>query len=154
LLSSLFFPPSLRKIECGEKKKIQITTMSRNHPSPRSPNAPSSGVPDSRRLDSAFEAMFLDASDIAGGDFDDDWGDANTEQVLALLFVDDARLKACIIATSVSEWGIPTMRPAQLEACYRLLHPHRPNSLVVAHRTGGGRLTSYELSVRSKGGLF
>ena len=64
--------------------------MSRNHPSPRSPNAPSSGVPDCRRLDSAFEAMFLDASDVAGGDFDDHWGDADTEQALALSFVDDA----------------------------------------------------------------
>jgi hypothetical protein len=98
--------------------------MSRNHPSPRSPNAPSSGVPDSRQLDSAFKAMFFDASDVAGGHFDDDWGDADTEQALALSFVDDARLKACIVAASASVWGIPTMRPAQLEACYRLLHPH------------------------------
>ena len=44
LLSSLCFPSSLLKIECCEKKKIQITTMSRNHPSPPSPNAPSSDV--------------------------------------------------------------------------------------------------------------
>ena len=113
--------------------------MSRNHPSPRSPTAPSSGVPDSRRLGSAFEAMFLDASDVAGGHFDDDWGVADTEQTLALSFVDDARLKACIVAASASVWGVPTMRPAQLEACYHLLHPHRPNSLVAVHRTGGGK---------------
>jgi hypothetical protein len=44
LLSSLFFPPSLLKIESCEKKKIQITAMSQNHPSPRSPNAPLSDV--------------------------------------------------------------------------------------------------------------
>ena len=147
MLSSLYFPPSLRKIECREKKKIQIIVVSRNDPSPRSPTAPSSGVPDSRRLGSAFEAMFLDASDVAGGHFDDDWGVADTELALALSFVDDARLKACIVAASASVWGVPMMCPAQLEACYRLLHPHRPNSLVVVHRTGGGRLTSYELSV-------
>ena len=40
----LIFPPSLLKIECCEKKKIQITAMSRNHPSPHSPNAPLSDV--------------------------------------------------------------------------------------------------------------
>jgi len=86
--------------------------------------------------------MFLDASDVAGGDFNDDWGVTDTEEALALSFVNDARLKACIVATLASVWGVPTMRPSQLEACYRLLHPHRPNSLVVVHRRGGGRLTS------------
>ena len=86
--------------------------------------------------------MFLDASDVAGGDFDNNWGIANTEEALTLLFVNDARLKACIVAASAFVWGVPTMCPAQLEACYRLLHPHHPNSLVVVHRTGGGRLTS------------
>jgi hypothetical protein len=40
----LIFPALPPKKECLEKKKIQITTMSRNHPSPRSPNAPSSVV--------------------------------------------------------------------------------------------------------------
>jgi hypothetical protein len=129
--------------------------MSRNHPSPRSPTAPSSGVPDSRRLGSAFEAMFLDASDVAGGHFDDNWGVADTEQALALSFVDDARLKACIVTASASVWGVPTMRPAQLEACYRLIHPHRPNSLVVVHRTGGGE-DSHPTNSRCdrKGGCF
>jgi hypothetical protein len=83
--------------------------------------------------------MFLDASDVAGGDFNDDWGVTDTEEALALSFVNDARLKACIVATLASVWGVPTMRPSQLEACYRLLHPHRPNSLVVVHRTGGGK---------------
>ena len=82
--------------------------------------------------------MFLDASDVAGGDFDNNWGIANTEEALTLLFVNDARLKACIVAASAFVWGVPTMCPAQLEACYRLLHPHHPNSLVVVHRTGGG----------------
>ena len=71
--------------------------MSRNHTSPPSPNAPSSDVTGSRQLYSAFEAMFLDASDVAGGDFDDDWGVADTKEALALSFVHDARLKDCIV---------------------------------------------------------
>ena len=103
-------------------------TRTRNHTSPPSPNALSSNITDSRRLDSAFEAMFLSASDVAGGDFDDDWGVADTKEVLALLFVHDARLKDCIVAALASVWGVPTMRPAQLVARYRLLHPHRLNS--------------------------
>ena len=31
------------------------------------------------------------------------------------------------------------MRPAQLEVCYHLLHPHCPDYLVVVHWTGGGK---------------
>ena len=34
---------------------------------------------------------------------------------------------------------VPSMHPAQPEACYRLLHPHLPNLLVVVHRTGRGK---------------
>ena len=111
--------------------------MSRNHTSPSSANAPSSNVTDSRRLDYAFKVMFLDVSDIAGGDFDDNWGVADTEEALTLSFVHDARLKDCIVTASASVWGVPTMCTAQLVACYHLRHPHRLNSLVVVHRTGG-----------------
>ena len=34
------------------------------------------------------------------------------------------------------------MRPGQLEVepCFCILHPHRPNSLVVVHRTSGGKI--------------
>jgi len=46
--------------------------------------------------------MFLDASGVAGGAFDNDWGVANTEEVLALSFVHDARLKDCIVTASAS----------------------------------------------------
>ena len=83
--------------------------------------------------------MPLDASDIAGDDFDDGWGVADTEEALVLSFVYDVRLKDCIVAASASVWGILTIRPAQLEVCYCLLHPHHPNSLVVVHWTGGGK---------------
>jgi hypothetical protein len=41
--------------------------MAQNHPSPCLPNAPLSDAPDFRQLNSAFKAMFLDASDVAGG---------------------------------------------------------------------------------------
>ena len=102
--------------------------MSQNHTSPPLPNALSSDVTDSCRLDSAFEAMLLDTSDVAGGDFDNDWGVADTEEALALSFVHNVRLKDCIVAALAPVWGVPTMRPAQLVACYRLLHPHRQNS--------------------------
>ena len=91
--------------------------------------------------------MLLDPSHIVDDDFPDDWGINDTEEALAVSGVDDSRLKDCIVDASASVWGVPTMRPAQLEACFRLLHPHRPNSLIVVHHTGGGRLTSYELLV-------
>ena len=81
--------------------------------------------------------MFLDTSDIACGDFYDDWGVADTEEALALSFVNNAKLKACIVAALASVWGFPAMLPTQLEAFYRLLHPHCPKSLVVVHRKGG-----------------
>ena len=64
--------------------------------------------------------------------------DMINKQVLVLSHLDAARLKDCIVAASASVWGVPTMRPTQLGACYHLLHPHHPNSLVVVHRTGGG----------------
>ncbi len=83
--------------------------------------------------------MFLGAAHTADGDFIDDWGVVDTEEALALSNVDDARLKRCIVDASASVWGVPTMRLGQLEACYRLLHPHRSNSLVVVHWTGGGK---------------
>ena len=84
--------------------------------------------------------MLLDPSHIIDNDFPDDWGIHDTEEALALSGGDDLWLKDCIVDASASVWGVPTMRPAQLEACFCLLHPHRPNSLIVVHRTGGGRL--------------
>ena len=51
----------------------------------------------------------------------------------------DTRIHNCIIAALTSVWGIPTMHPAQLEACYCLLHPHRLNLLLVVHWAGGGK---------------
>ena len=72
--------------------------------------------------------MPLDTSDIAGDDFDDGWGVADTEEALALSFVHDVRLKDCIVAASVSVWGIPMVCSAQLEVWYCLLHPRHQNS--------------------------
>ncbi len=79
--------------------------------------------------------MLLDISHVVDDNLPDDWGINDTEEVLALSGVDGARLKDCIVNASASVWGVPTMHPVQLEACFRLLHPHRPNSLVVVHHT-------------------
>ena len=86
--------------------------------------------------------MLLDTSHVVDNNFPDNWGINNTEETLALSGVDDARLKDCIVDASASVWGVPAMHPAQLEACFHLLHPHRPNFLIVVYRMGGGRLTS------------
>ena len=113
--------------------------MTTNPPPPRSPDAPPDDDIIADDLDGAFDAMFLHPPIVSPDNFDDDWGNAVTEQALALSSVNDARLKRCIDAASASVWGVPAMRPAQLEACYRLLHPYCPNSLLVIHRTGGGK---------------
>jgi len=115
--------------------------MTTNPPPPRSLNIPPNGDIIADALGGAFNAMFLHPPIVSPDDFDDDWGPAVTEQALALSSVNNARLNSCIDAASASVWGILAMRPAQLEACYRLLHPYSPNSLLVVHRTGGGRHT-------------
>jgi len=113
--------------------------MSGKTPTPPSPDASPARPPDTSELDSAFDDMLLDRTVDADSDFIDDWGVADTEEALALSGIDETRLKDCIVAVSASVWGVRTMRPAQLEACYRLLHPHHPDYLVVVHRTGGGK---------------
>ncbi len=113
--------------------------MSQNHPPPRLPDASPKRDRITNNLNDAFDVMFLHPPIVSPDNFNDDWGAVVTKQALALSHVDDTRLKDCIVAALASVWGIQTMRPAQLEACYRLLHPHCPNSLVVVHRTGGGK---------------
>ena len=83
--------------------------------------------------------MLLDPSHVIDDDFPDDWGINDTEEALAVSGGDNSQLKDCIVDASASVWGVPTMRPAQLEECFLILHPHRPNSLSVVHRTGGGK---------------
>ena len=83
--------------------------------------------------------MLLDCTVDADGDFINDWGVADMEEALAFSDFDETRLKDCIVAALALVWDVPTMHPAQLEACYRLLHPHCPDYLVVVHRTGGGK---------------
>jgi hypothetical protein len=125
LFSSLFFLPSPQKGSAARpKEKIQITAILANPPLPPSPNAPSNHHPDSGQLNAAFEALFLDAAHAANGDVIDNWGTVDTAEALALSSVDDARLRCCIVDTSASVWGVPTMRPLQIEAYYCLLHPH------------------------------
>ena len=83
--------------------------------------------------------MLLDCTVDADSDFIDDWGVPDTEDALALSGIDQTRLKDCIVAASALVWGVPTMRPVQLEVCYQLFHSHRPDYLVVVHWTGGGK---------------
>ncbi len=52
---------------------------------------------------------------------------------------DDVRLRQCIVAASASVWVVSNMFPTQVDACYRLLHPHHPDHLAVIHRTGAGK---------------
>ncbi len=89
-------------------------------------------------LNDTFDAMLLYPSLVSSIDFNNEWGATNTEQALMLSGGNDARLKDWIVAASALVWGASTMHPAQLEACFCLLHPHRPNSLVVIHQKGGG----------------
>jgi superfamily II DNA helicase RecQ len=113
--------------------------MSQDVPPPPSPNAPSACHAKAGALDAAFDAMLLDPTTVANDNFIDDLGATDREDAMVLSSVDDAQLKDCIVAALASIWGVPTMRPGQLEACFHLLHPHRPNSVVVVHQTEGGK---------------
>jgi hypothetical protein len=113
--------------------------MSQDESLPPSPHAPSDCRVDASALDVAFDTMLLNPTFVADDDFSDDWGTTDTKEALALSSVDDAQLKDCISAASASVWGVSAMRPGQLEACFCLIHPHRPNSLMVVHWTGGGK---------------
>ncbi len=113
--------------------------MSQDEPLPPLPDDPSDRCVVASALDVAFDAMLLNPTFITNGNFSDDWDATDTKEALAMSSVNNARLKDCIAAALASVWGAPTMRPGQLEACFCLLHPHCPNSLVVVHRTGGGK---------------
>jgi hypothetical protein len=83
--------------------------------------------------------MILNPPIVSPDNFSEEWGTTETGEALGLSRVDNAGLKDCIVAASASVWGVLMMHPAQLEACYCLLHPHRPNALVVVHRMGLGK---------------
>jgi hypothetical protein len=68
-----------------------------------------------------------------------DWTDADTDEVVALTRCDNGCLKACIIATLTSVWGVPEMFPAQIDAVFCLLHPMKPNHLAVIEQTSTGK---------------
>ena len=138
LLSSLFSPPSPQKRSAARQKNTNRRHVDKS-PSPPSPNAPFDHHSDSGRLDAAFEVMFLNAAHAADGNFINDWGAVDTAEALALFCVNNARLKCCIVDALASVWGVPEMRPLQIEVCYCLLHPHCSNSLIVVHWTGGGK---------------
>jgi hypothetical protein len=124
----------------SNKLQLQkIVIMLRDVPSMPSPFAPSAADVLTGSLDDAFDAMLLNPHDVSPDNFSDEWFAADTEEASALSSVDDARLKECIVAALAFVWGIPMICPTQLEARYCLLHPHRPNTLVVVDQTAGGK---------------
>ncbi len=98
-----------------------------------SPNSPSDCEIVTGSFDVAFDMMLLDPPLVSPNNYAKDWGTTNTEDAVAFSSVDNVRLKDCIIAALALVWGVLTMRPTQLEACYCLLHPHHPKALVVVH---------------------
>jgi hypothetical protein len=121
-------------------KKIptpKIAIMLRDVPSLPLPNAPSAHCVKANALDDAFDPLLLIQTTASNDNFSGNFGGADTEDALAPSGVDERRLKDCKVSASTSVWGVPTMRPVQLEVCFCLLHPHCPNSLMVVHQTGG-----------------
>ncbi len=137
MLSSLFLAAKLLLLTTKKNPTPKIAIMLRGIPSPPPPNAPSARCVKANALDDAFGAMLLYQTTPSNNNFSGDFGSADTEDALAPSGSYERRLKDCKVSTSASVWGIPTMRLVQLKACFCLLHPHRPNSLMVVHQTGG-----------------
>jgi hypothetical protein len=109
------------------------------HPPPVLPDAPSACNIVVETFDDAFDAMLLDPLLALLDDFSNEWCIADTEKALALFSIDNAQLNDCNVDALASVWGVPMMRLVQLEACFCILYPHHPNSLVVVHWMGGGQ---------------
>jgi hypothetical protein len=116
------------------------STMAKSPPPPRLPDL----VPHEVSQDSSFDVIdnhplpfVLDASLT-------DQTAAGTEAIFTMSGCNNNFLKVCIVAASVSVWGIRNMFLAQLDAVYQLLHPMRPNHLAVIQQTGlsGGSSSS------------
>ncbi len=101
------------------------------------PNSPSAGCVKADALDDAFDPMLLNQTTASNDNFSGNLCGTDTEDALLPFGIDERRLKDCKVSTLASVWGIPKMRLVQLKACFCLLHPHHPNSLVVVHQTGG-----------------
>jgi hypothetical protein len=84
-------------------------------------------------LDDVFDRILLGPSLATLDDFSNKWCAADTEEALALSSIDNVQMKDCLVDALASVWGVPTMCLGQLEACFCILYPHRPNSPVVVH---------------------
>jgi hypothetical protein len=117
--------------------------MSQDEPSPPSPDAPSDHRVNASALNVAFDAMLLNPTFVAGGNFSDNWGATDTKEALALSSVNDTQLKDCISAASasVSVWGIPTMRRGSSRHVFVYSTPTAPIHFWLCIGQGGGRLT-------------
>jgi len=85
----------------------------------------------------------------------EDWTAADTAHIVAMSGCSDDRLRACIVTASSSVWGVQEMYPTQIDSVFRLLHPTRPNHLVVIQRTGAGKMRIlWTLGVMERGILL
>jgi hypothetical protein len=71
--------------------------MLQDAPLPPSPYAASDRCVNASTLNVAFEAMLLNPTFVADGNFSDNWGVTNTKEALAMSSIDNARLKDCIV---------------------------------------------------------
>ncbi len=62
------------------------------------------------------------------------------DAAVAVPLCNDVHLRQCIVAALASVWAVPNMFPTQVDACYRLVHPHHPDHLTVIHHTGVGKM--------------
>jgi len=73
--------------------------------------------------------------------------------VLALASFDPTRLDELIAAAARGVWSVAALRPRQRLAVHALFNPGRPNHLVVAERTGGGKTLMMKLMGVMEGGI-
>ncbi len=140
MLSSLFLTAKLLLPNLKILTLQKIIIMLRDAPLLLLPNAPSDCCIEANALKDVFEVMHLNQTTVSNNNFSDDWGAADTEDAPALSGVNERRLNDCTVSALASVWGVLMMRPVQLKACFCLLHPHRPNSLVVDHWTGNRKI--------------
>ena len=106
--------------------------MANPNPPSRLPNI----IPHEVTQDSPFNRSNINPlSGLPDSSFND-WVADDTVAAVTILGCNNDCLKACIVAASVSVWGIWEIFPAQLDAVYCLLHPMHPNHLAVIQRMG------------------
>lgn len=68
-----------------------------------------------------------------------DIGDGDLETVMELADFDVNKLDQFALAASSNVWSTPQLRPHQQEAIRFIMHPCKPNNVIINHRTGSGK---------------